>query len=198
MRKTIPSIKLLLYRICVVMVVFSVVSPSQAATVYINDQLRVGIRPEPDNEAVPLAVVSTGEEMELLDRESGYAMVRTKAGVEGWVKEIYTTTKLPAVVQLQALTQRTGGSVKKIKDLAEQVGVMQSANEVLSSELEQTRAEKTKIQMQLLAARNGQSSNHWIYWLASMLIFTVGSFFVGVFWYRKQAMKRLGGLRIYF
>lgn len=198
MQKTNSPIKSFLIKTFVMLMMFSVVGLVQAKTVYINDQLRVGIRPEPNNNAAPLVVVTTGDKLELLDSASGYAMVRTKEGVEGWIKEIYTTTKTPAIIQLQALNQRTGGSVKKIRELAKQVGMMQSANEVLSSELEHTKAEKSKIQMQLLASRSGQPSGGWIYWLISMFVFTVVSFFLGVFWYRNQAMKRLGGLRIYF
>lgn len=198
MQKTMPPIKPFLFQTFVMMVMLSVAGLVQAKTVYINDQLRVGIRPEPNNDAAPLVVVATGDKLELLDSDSGYVMVRTREGVEGWIKEIYTTADVPAIVQLQALSQATGGSVKKVKELAKQVGIMQSANEVLSSELEQTKAEKSKIQMQLLAARNGQPSSSWIYWLVSLFIFTVISFILGVFWYRNQAMKRLGGLRIYF
>lgn len=198
MQKNMPPIKPFFFQTFVMMVMFSVVGLVQANTVYINGHLRVGIRPEPNNDAAPLVVVATGDKLELLDSDSGYVMVRTKEGVEGWIKEMYTTADVPAIVQLKALSQATGGSVKKIRELAKQVSIMQSANEVLNSELEQSKDAKTKIQMQLLAIKSGKPSNSWVYWLSGMFIFVVISFISGMLWYRNQAMKRLGGLRIYF
>ncbi len=191
-------LKLCLLRTFVIVTMFCVVGLVQAKTVYINDQLRVGIRPEPNNDSAPLVVVMTGDKLELLDSNSGYVMVRTKEGIEGWLKEIYTTTNVPAIVQLQVISQTAGGSDKKIKELTKQVGIMQSANQALSRELEQATDDKTKIQMQLLGLRNSQPSRTWAYWLAGLFIFTAISFMGGVYWYRHQAMKRLGGLRIYF
>ncbi len=191
-------IKISFSRVLLILASFLVVSLATAKTVYINDQLRVGVRPEPNNDSAPLTVVSTGDKLELLDTDSGYAMVRTKEGIEGWIKEIYTTTDVPAIVQLQALSKVNGGSDNKIKELSKQVSLMETANQVLNSELEQAKSEKSKMQMELLAMKNGQPSGGWIYWLSAILIFAVASFVWGMFWYRNQAMKRLGGLRIYF
>ena len=170
----------------------------EAKTLYVNDQLRVGIRPEPNNDAAPLAVVSTGDKLEQLDTDSGYILVKTSEGVEGWIKDIYTTDQPPAVVQLRALSKSAGGNNAKILELTKQVSLIQSANEVLTNELEEAKSEKNKIQLQLLAQKTGDASGSWMYWLAVMLIFTVASFICGMYWYRNQAMKRLGGLRIYF
>lgn len=198
MQKTMPPIKSFICQTFVSVMMFSVIGLTQAETVYVNDQLRVGVRPEPNNSAAPLAVVTTGDKMELLDRDSGYVMVRTKEGIEGWIKEIYTTADVPAIVQLQSLSQTAGGSNKKIRELTKQVGIMQSANQALSSELEQAKDANSKIQMQLLGIKNERPSSRWVYWLSGMLIFAIISFILGVYWYRNQAMKRLGGLRIYF
>lgn len=193
-----PAIKSVLFRALLVFASFCVISLAAAKTVYINDQLRVGIRPEPNNDSAPLTVVTTGDKLELLDTNAGYVMVRTEEGVEGWIKEIYTTTDMPAIVKLKELSETTGGSDKKIRELKEQVGIMQSANKALTDELEQAREEKNKIQIQLMGLKNGQPSGGWMYWLLGMLVFAAISFIFGMFWYRNQAMKRLGGLRIYF
>lgn len=177
---------------------FLVVGHAVAKTVYINDQLRVGIRPEPNNDSTPLTVVSTGDKLELLERDSGYALVRTKEDVQGWIKEIYITPDIPAIIQLKRLSKVNGGADSKIKELTRQVTLMESANQTLSDELDQAKSEKNKMKMQLLTIQTGQSSSGWIYWLAGTLIFAGASFVWGMYWYRNQAMKRLGGLRIYF
>lgn len=198
MQNTMSIIRLYLFRSFIIVAMLCFVGLVQAKTVYINDQLRVGIRPEPNNDSAPLGVVVTGDELELLDNNSGYVMVRTKDGVEGWIKEIYTTTKVPAIVQLKALSQSSGGAGKKIQELTKQIGIIESANEALNKELELAKDEKSKIRMQLFAIKGGQPSTSWVYWLSALILFTVTSFVLGMFWYRNKAMKRLGGLRIYF
>ena len=192
-------IKSIVRQVLIFVMMFAAISVVEAKTIYINDQLRVGIRSEPNNDSAPLAVVSTGDKLEMLEKNDGYVLVKTEQGVEGWIKDIYTTEEAPAIVRLKELSQTSGGTDIKLKELTKQVGLMQSANEVLNQELEQTREEKNKIQVQLLALKSGQVSEAgWLYWLSAMLVFTVASFISGMFWYRKQAMKRLGGLRIYF
>lgn len=190
-----------LLRVMVALAVFSLAGPVCAETVYINDQLRVGIRPEPNIDSAPLAVVSTGDKLELMDKTSGYVKVRTAEGVEGWVKDIYTTLQVPAILQLEELTRSSGGTTQKIKELKEQVGAMQNANHALSSELEKIKNEKEQMQIQLIDLKNGRPQSDWLFWLygvLGVLLFIVLSFFSGMYWFRHLAMKRLGGLRIYF
>jgi len=186
-------------RILVLGMLFCVAGLVQAKTIYINDQLRVGLRPLPDNDSAPLTVAVTGDKLEFLESDSGYVKVRTEEGVEGWIKEIYTTTSVPAIVQLKTLSQSAGGTNQKIKELARQIDIIQSANQNLSNELEQAKSEKSKIQMKLLTLQSSQTASPtWMYWLVGLFVFTAISFVGGVYWYRHQAMKRLGGLRIYF
>lgn len=179
----------------------SLITSVQAETIYINDELRVGVRPEPDNDSAPLTVVSTGDKLELIDTTSGYVKVRTREGVEGWIKSIYTTQEMPAVLQLQELTRNAGGVSRKLKELNEQVSIMKNANHALTTELEQLKNEKEQMQIQLIGLKNGHPTGHWtawLYWIVGSLLFILLSFLCGMYWYRHQAMKRLGGLRIYF
>jgi hypothetical protein len=53
-----------------------------AEVVYINDVLRVGVRPEPNNSVSPINVVMTGMKLEVLDRSEGFIQIRTEQGVE--------------------------------------------------------------------------------------------------------------------
>lgn len=192
------TIKSILLQSLLVLTFSSASAMAENKTLYINDYLRVGIRPEPNSDTTPLAVVATGEQLELLDQDDGYVRVRTHMGVEGWIKKIYTTEDVPAIVQLKTLSKNSGGANQKIQELTKQIGVMRSANEVLNNKLVQAKDEKSRIQLELMSMQGGRSSYTWLYWLSALLIFTIISFVSGMFWYRSQAMKRLGGLRIYF
>ncbi|MDH5445911.1 MAG: TIGR04211 family SH3 domain-containing protein [Gammaproteobacteria bacterium] len=190
--------KPLYLRSIVVMVLVLLSGTTFAKTVYVNDQIRVGLRPEPNNDAAPLTVVATGDKLELLDKDSGYVLVRTAEGTEGWIKEIYTTATVPAIVQLRSLNQKAGGTDVKLQELNKQITLMESANKVLTEELEEVKNEKSKYQLQLMALKSGQGGSGWFFWLGGIVVFTIASFILGMYWYRNQAMKRLGGLRIYF
>jgi len=167
-----------------------------ADVVYIHDQLRVGVRPEPDNKAAPLTVVVTGAKLEVLDTASGYLKVRTAGGVEGWVKDIYTTQDVPAVVQLKELTQNSTGSNTKIATLKKKVSIIEGANRVLTEELENIKSEKSMIQMELVSLKGQRPGQNVFYWVLAILFTVILGFLLGMFWYRYQAMKRLGGLKL--
>ena len=167
-----------------------------ADVVYIHDQLRIGVRPEPDNAAAPLTVVVTGAKLEVLDSSSGYLKVRTEDGVEGWVKDIYTTKEAPAIVQLNELSQNSKGSSSRIAALEKKVSIMEGANKVLTAELENVKSEKEMAQMELLSMKGQRPGQHVFYWILAMLFTIIIGFLLGMFWYRYQAMKRLGGLKL--
>jgi len=171
-------------------------APTFADVVYIHDQLRVGVRPEPDNKAAPLTVVVTGAKLEVLDTTSGYIKVRTEDNIEGWVKEIYTTKDVPAIVQLKELTQNSNGSNTKISALEKKISIIEGANRVLTEELEKSKSEKSMMQMELVSLKGQQPVQGVAYWLLAILIIVITSFLLGMFWYRHQAMKRLGGLKL--
>lgn len=85
--------------------------------VYINDTLRVGIRPQPNNKSKPLGLVVTGDKLEVLARDGNYVQVRTGNGLEGWVKKNYITTNLPASTRLKQIQERFNKLSKQFADL---------------------------------------------------------------------------------
>lgn len=183
-------------KIILVFVAVMSATPLYAEDVYINDQLRVGVRPEPSNSEAPITVVTTGEKLEVLDSDSGYLMVRTSQGVEGWVKEIYTTKDIPAIIQLQELSKNTSGSSEKLKKLQQQISVMEKANRVLNDELETIKAEKSRIQMELMSTRVGEAGKEWLFWVLGMVVLAVLGFWLGKTWHQQYVARRLSGLRI--
>lgn len=168
-----------------------------AEEVYINDKLRVGVRPEPNNSEAPITVVVTGDKLDVLDNVSGYLKVRTDKGVEGWIKEIYTTRKKPAIIRLTELTESSGGDNARLIVLEQQVATLQEANQGLAGEIETLREDKTKLEEELA---NSQvvvvSENNKVYWIAGLIIVALIGFFFGKYRHQQQVMKRFGGLKI--
>lgn len=174
--------------------IFSGAALAEAA--YINDTLRVGVRPAPDNQAAPIGVVKTGMRLEMLETTNGFVRIKTDNGLEGWIKDSYIVKTPPAMIKLQALQQRQAALEGQFKSLEENNQVLQEANRVLNTRIDQLSAERSE--WQLVQARATLASNeiNWYWWLLGILIVAGAGFYSGVSWYRQLIMKRLGGLRI--
>ena len=174
--------------------IFSGAALAEAA--YINDTLRVGVRPVPDNQAAPIGVVKTGMRLEMLETTNGFVRIKTDNGLEGWIKDSYIVKTPPAMIKLQASQQRQAALEGQFKSLEENNQVLQEANRVLNTRIDQLSAERSE--WQLVQARATLASNeiNWYWWLLGILIVAGAGFYSGVSWYRQLIMKRLGGLRI--
>ena len=53
----------------------------QAEPIFIGDNLRVGVRPEPDSTLTPVGVVQTGMQLELLEKQGAYLHIRAPDGL---------------------------------------------------------------------------------------------------------------------
>ena len=59
------------------------------ATVYVTDNLRLGLHQAPDTSDRAFRYMDSGQEMEVLTRDRNYANVRLPDATEGWVKAAY-------------------------------------------------------------------------------------------------------------
>jgi uncharacterized protein YgiM (DUF1202 family) len=170
-----------------------------AETVYVGDSLRVGVRAEPNNSTAPHGVVLTGMQLEVLDRANGFVKIHGPGGVEGWIKDSYVTTEKPAKLEL---TQVQAEQAKLRKQLADQDKALKDATaraSSLSSEVDSLKRENSELRGQLAESKQGkvaQVSRFYIGYAVFLLILGAGGVVIGVRWQRKQAMKRLGGLRV--
>ncbi|MFO7604031.1 MAG: TIGR04211 family SH3 domain-containing protein [Gammaproteobacteria bacterium] len=173
-----------------------------AEQVYINDTLRVGVRPSPSGNVAPIAVVTTGMRLQVVDRADGYLKIQGDDGIEGWIKEIFTIDEPPSVIKLQTLQKQHAAMQQEVKRLKTELQVAAKATQVLTEKLESQKADTSKLQLEL-AHKVGQErleeTQHSIFWWLSLFIIPTlafAAFYGGIVWYRNQAQKRLGGLRV--
>lgn len=171
-------------------------SVTAAEYVYISDNLRVGVRPEPESGIPPISVVFTGMRLEVHEKVKGYVKITTDKGVTGWIKDIYVTKKAPAIIQLNAFRVKYDKLKKELLSENDSAAILEKANLSLNSQLEEMKAEQRKWSTErakLMASQYKESS--WL-WVIAILILIVASFIAGVYWYKIHVMKRLGGLRV--
>jgi len=168
----------------------------QAETAYVTDTLRVGVRPAPDNQVAPIAVVKTGMRFNVLESANGFVRIKSDDNLEGWIRDTYVVKTPPAKIKLQALQQRQGTLEGQLQTLEESNQVLQEANRVLNARIDQLSTERSRWQLAQARATLVSSETGWYWWLVGILMVAGAGFYSGISWYRHLVMKRLGGLRV--
>jgi len=172
-------------------------SQLHAQEVYVKDSLRVGVRAEPGNSGVPISVVTTGMKLEILEREGNFVKIKMASGVEGWIKATYVSDAPPAVIKLEELQVKHKELEAQVGKQSQQLQATKLNNKNLNAEIEQLKQENAELRVQL---ENEQQSSvitgfSYIWKVLLFVAAVIAGFALGVGWYRKQTMKRLGGLR---
>ena len=102
---------------------------AQTETEYVIEQLVVSVSAEADGAGDRVDQIKSGDRVEVLERQGEQAHVRLSSGQEGWVRSSYLSTTPPLREQLKARTE----------------------------ELEKLRADKTKLETELVSARKAAS-----------------------------------------
>lgn len=175
-------------------------APAMAETVYISDVLRVGVRAEPNSSDVPVTVVTSGSELQVLERQAGHLRVRTESGVEGWISEVYATGELPARQRLERVEKEREKLQAELARLRSSSSENSEQVAQLTARVDALQAENTRLQAtaaELTAElRNAEGGNAWIYYTVALIaLFFLGAY-LGVRWDKERVAQRFGGLEL--
>jgi hypothetical protein len=98
-----------------------------AATAFVSDELVLGVYAEQNGQGQRLATLHSGASVETLSVNGEFTQVRLIDGTTGWVKSVYLTTRVPAVVRMKQLEEELDRSRATTPELAEAA----ARNEVL-------------------------------------------------------------------
>jgi len=194
------SLKLLCNFILLSISVFSYAQTLYAETVYVSDNLRVGVRPSPDSSIAPINVVTSGMHLTVIDRESGYINIRTNTGITGWVKEVYMTKEVPVREKFKALNIKFEKQSATISELEKSIENLTKVKLTLISDLDKERTEKSDIELKLARILEQKyvdnlGNSQFSLVVLSIVVFVI-AFIIGMLWYRFLVTRRLGGLRL--
>ncbi len=179
-----------------------------AETAYVTDSLRLGLHHAEDTSDSPFQNLVSGAALEVLERTSSYAHVRTAEGQEGWVKSAYLVAQKPAVArvaeleeELAALRQEADqahtaklSAEQEANRLGKQMAAgadSTAANQALVSELK----EENEAYEARLESYRGSLPLPWVG--AALLVVAVGGFLSGLWWLDALIRRRHGGFRVY-
>jgi uncharacterized protein YgiM (DUF1202 family) len=141
-----------------------------AETAWVGDQVRLNLRTGPGNQFRILAMIDTGDSVEILSRGAGWTEVRAE-GKTGWVPDGFLQSEPPAVVKLARNESETAELRSRAHALDEEAKKLRSANEQLAASESELRAESQRLTRDNLELRAGA---RWPEWIAGACILAVG------------------------
>lgn len=179
-----------------------------AQTVYVTDNLRLGLHEAPDTSGPSMRTLDSGQELEILSRDRNYANVRLPDGAEGWVKAAYLVDDKPAkliVAETQAESDRLRG---ELEDLRQQFASPASIIAALENESADLRAQVNESETRIAELSTTSSDLRQqqaqfqgslpLSWVGGAIgVCLIGGFLFGLWWVDRRSRQRHGGIRIY-
>ncbi len=126
---------------------------SAAETMYVTDELKLTLRSGPSMENRILAIVETGQSMEVLEAGNDWSKVRLTDGKEGWVLTRYLTDKPTSNILLSDLQKKYDSLSSEFQALKGDHAQIKEENEQLKSELSTNQEALRKINEEYNALR---------------------------------------------
>ena len=192
----------------ILLLLTSLPAAGQGETVYVTDNLRLGIHQAADTSDRAFRTLESGQPLEVISRNTNYAHVRLPDGVEGYVKAAYLVSEKPAkliVAESQAATEALQKQLADTKAaFAAPAATISSLEEELAAataSAEESAGQVTALTEELDDIRGRQAQFKYslpITWVGgAMFVCLLAGFLVGLWWVDRASRKRHGGIRIY-
>ncbi|MFW6374451.1 MAG: TIGR04211 family SH3 domain-containing protein, partial [Thermodesulfobacteriota bacterium] len=117
-----------------------VASPSNAQnTMYVNDVIKITMRTGPGIDHKVIAMLQSGETVQMLEQNPDWSKVRLPDGKEGWALTRFLTSKKPNEVQLRQIEEAYEELDQKADSLIQENAELHEENQRLLSRSEATR-----------------------------------------------------------
>ncbi len=115
-----------------------------AETMYVSDMLKLTLRTGPSTENKILAVIESGQQLELLESGREWSRVQLPNGKEGWVLSRYLTPDETSNFKLERLQAQHKNLTAQAAELLEENKELKAENEKLRAEFESNEKEFVK------------------------------------------------------
>lgn len=203
----------------VVLLMLAIPGAAGAEQLYVIDKLLLNVYAEPGpGSSGRVATIHTGDSVESLGEQDGYINVRLPDGREGWVKDNYVSTEVPAILRLKALqsgqpavpqvdVSKYTGEIALLKKqnnaLRHEVAKLHQKSAELTARAEISAASAVPLRTQQVEAKDAlkqRTPASWIaIWLWPVLVAIAGSigFALGYQALASRIRRKYGSVRIY-
>ena len=125
---------------------FSLPAVGFGATAYVSDAIKITMRTNPGTDHKIVAMIPSGEQVDIIEPGKDWSKVSTAGGKNGWVLTRFLTTEVPAKIQLTQLQQEHDNLVKKSAAPLQEISRLTGENKTLNQDLADTRTTLEKLQ----------------------------------------------------
>ena len=179
-----------------------------AETVYVTDNLRLGLHQAADTSDRAFRMLESGQQLEIISRDRNYANVQLPDGTSGYVKAAYLVSEKPAklivaetaaerdalAAELDETKRAFAGPAATIQGLKDEAASLSEKLAAAESDIETLTAENASIQG-MKERYKGSLPLNWVG--AAIGVCLIGGFLAGLWWVDHSSRKRHGGVRIY-
>ena len=108
---------------CLLMILFGMLvfaGPSFAEDMYVASVTEISLRTGPSVDNKIIAMLKTGNKLEIIEFNKDWSQVRTDNGKSGWVLSRFITPKKPEILLLDELKEKNQNLLSKIAQLEEE------------------------------------------------------------------------------
>jgi SH3 domain protein len=179
-----------------------------AETMYITDNLRLGLHQAEDTSGRAFRMLESGQALEIISRTRNYANVRLPDGAQGYVKAAYLVDEKPAklivaetIAERDALTAELEETKLAFEAPAATIQGLQEEAASLTGKLQDAELridDLTEENASIQGLKEQYKGSLPITWVAAAIgVCLVGGFLAGLWWVDRNNRKRHGGIRIY-
>lgn len=118
---------------------------AHAETMYVSDVLKLTVRTGKGQDYKIIAVIQSGQTVEVLQPEDEWALVRLDDGKEGWVLTRYLTSKITNNVKLQWLQKKHKALTVQTATLLEENTKIKEENKNFKTDLNKTQSKAEEL-----------------------------------------------------
>jgi SH3 domain protein len=178
-----------------------------AETAYVTDNLRLRMYADAELTSVVETLVS-GDEFEVLSRNSQTALVELADGRQGYVSAGYIVYEKPAKLIVNESLAETARVTQQLEELQASfaepqalVDRLQQESATVQSQLDTTNSRVAELEAENASLENRQQRYRFSLpytWVGgAIVVCLIGGFLCGLWWVDRQNRRRHGGIRVY-
>lgn len=190
---------------------------------YVTDVLRLSLYKNADDKSGSLKLLTSGDELQILQRKGAYSLVRIENGTEGWVKSGFLVSEPTATNRLRdeqkkneilaAQIEQYADTQGLIDDYEKTIGLMQQDQTTLETErddlrqqLEALQQEHEEVQLALDKAHRNELSvqqlllqlaDYWYIIVMALLLLWLTGYWIGRRLIERQVRNRFQGVKVW-
>ena len=145
--------------------------PVLAEPAWVSGEVRLNLRSGPGNQFRILGVLTTGDSLQVLERNEKWTKIRTAEGEEGWIPGGYLNPQPPPTIRLEEL-EAEAASLRSVLESAEaEASGLRRQSEELSANDSEQKAEIERLTKENYRLHAGE---RWAEWITGALVLSTG------------------------